>query len=113
MFEGEYLYQKKWNGKLYDTNGNIISELINGNGKVKEYDEEYGYISFEGEYLNGKRQGKEKNIIKEKFVSMENILTEKDMEKEQNMDIPILKLKLKNIYLRKNRKKNMNMQALI
>ena len=55
MFEGEYLYQKKWNGKLYDTNGNIISELINGNGKVKEYDEEYGYISFEGEYLNGKR----------------------------------------------------------
>ena len=82
MFEGEYLYQKKWNGKLYDTNGNIISELINGNGKVKEYDEEYGYISFEGEYLNGKRYGKEKNIIKEKFVSMENILTEKDMEKE-------------------------------
>ena len=25
---------------------------------------------------------KEKNIIREKFVSMENILTEKDMEKE-------------------------------
>ena len=60
MFEWEYLYQKKWNGKLYDTNENIISELINGNGKVKEYDEEYGYISFEGEYLNEKRYGKGK-----------------------------------------------------
>ena len=23
-FEGEYLYDKKWNGKGYDENGNII-----------------------------------------------------------------------------------------
>ena len=36
-FEGEYLYDKKWNGKGYDENGNIIYQLINGNGKVKEY----------------------------------------------------------------------------
>ena len=32
---------KKWNGKGYDENGNVIYELINGNGKVKEYNE-YG-----------------------------------------------------------------------
>ena len=36
-YEGEYLYDKKWNGKGYDENCNIIYELINGNGKVKEY----------------------------------------------------------------------------
>ena len=36
-YEGEYLKGKKWNGKGYDENGNLIYELINGNGKVKEY----------------------------------------------------------------------------
>ena len=50
-FEGEYLYYKKWNGKGYDEEGNIIYELKNGNGKVREYDGKY--LVFEGEYLNG------------------------------------------------------------
>ena len=53
-FEGEFLFNKKWNGKGYDENGNIIYELINGNGKVKEYSFS-GKIIFEGEYLNGKK----------------------------------------------------------
>ena len=58
-YEGEFLYNLKYNGKGYDENGNIIYELINGNGKVKEY---YAHdtIKFEGEYLNGKRHGKGK-----------------------------------------------------
>ena len=34
-------------------------ELINGNGKVKEYNE-YGELLFEGEYLDGKRNGQGK-----------------------------------------------------
>ena len=54
-FEGEYLYDKKWIGKGYDIKGNKIYELINGNGSVKEYYPGYGDLSFEGEYLNGKR----------------------------------------------------------
>ena len=59
-YEGEFLYDKKWNGKGYDENGNIIYELMNGNGKVKEYNSIYGELEFEGEYLNGKRRkGKE------------------------------------------------------
>ena len=33
----------------------IIYELNNGNGKVKEYKD--GELEFEGEYLNGKRNG--------------------------------------------------------
>ena len=51
-FEGEYLNNKKWNGKGYDENGNITYELINGNGKVYEYDST-GINIFDGEYLNG------------------------------------------------------------
>ena len=35
IFEGEYLNNKKWNGKKYDEKSNIIYELINGNGKIK------------------------------------------------------------------------------
>jgi len=53
-YEGEYLFNRKYNGKGYDENGNIIYELINGNGRVKEYDERERLI-FDGEYLNGKK----------------------------------------------------------
>ena len=35
-FEGEYRYDKKWNEKGYDENGNIIYELINGNSKANK-----------------------------------------------------------------------------
>ena len=60
-FEGEYLFNKKWNGKGYDENGNIIYEIINGNGTIKEFNC-YDNLIFEGEYLNGKRNGKGKKI---------------------------------------------------
>ena len=39
------------NGKGYDENGNIIYEISNGNGSIKEYDNKDKLI-FEGEYLN-------------------------------------------------------------
>ena len=58
-YEGEYLYNKKWNGKGYDENGNIIYDLINGNGQVKEYYED-SKLKFEGEYSNGRKNGKVK-----------------------------------------------------
>ena len=61
-YEGEYLFNKKWNGRGYDEKGNAIYELKNGNGNVKEYDND-GILGFEGEYLNGKIIGKGKNII--------------------------------------------------
>ena len=53
-FEGDFLFDNKWNGKGFDENSNIIYELINGNGKVKEYWGD-GKRRFEGEYLNGKK----------------------------------------------------------
>ena len=60
-YEGDYVI-KKYNGKGYDENGNIIYELKNGTGKGKEYDYS-GNLRFEGEYLNGLKNEKEKNII--------------------------------------------------
>ena len=45
---GEYLFGKKWDGKGFDEDGNIIYELNNGNGKVKEYKK--GKLIYEGEY---------------------------------------------------------------
>ena len=58
-FEGEFLYDGKWNGKGYDENGNIIYELINGSGRIRKFNN-FGKLFFEGEYLNGKRNGKGK-----------------------------------------------------
>ena len=59
-YEGDYLYNKKFNGKGYDKNGNIIYELINGTGKVKEYNKFTNQLIFDGEYLNGKEWNGEK-----------------------------------------------------
>ena len=58
-YEGVFLFGKKWDGKGYDEKGNIIYELHNGTGKVKEFDTETNII-FEGEYLNGLYNGKGK-----------------------------------------------------
>ena len=88
-FEGEYLNGERWTGKikiiddeeggfiLYmeeidvkylngenfykitDINGKIIQDLTNYNGLVKEYYED-NWLKFQGEFLNGKRNGKGK-----------------------------------------------------
>ena len=47
------------NGKEYDKNNNIIFELKKGKGFSKEYND-YGNLIFEGEYLNGERNGEGK-----------------------------------------------------
>ena len=62
IFEGEFLYLKKWNGKGYDTNNNIIYELKDGKGFVQEFNEN-GRIEYECEYLNGERNGRGKKYI--------------------------------------------------
>ena len=65
MFEGEYLNDKIWEGKGYDKNNNIVFELKNGKGLIKEYNNE-GDLIFEGEYSNGERHGKGKEYYKDK-----------------------------------------------
>ena len=54
---------KKWNGKGYNHKGNEVYVLINDNGTIKEYDKYNNNLIFEGDYLNGQRNGKKKNII--------------------------------------------------
>ena len=53
-FEGEYHNGKRWNGIGYDIKGNKVYELKDGNGFVKEYDDQ-GKIIFIGKYLNGEK----------------------------------------------------------
>ena len=59
-YEGEFLNNKKWDGKGYNKIGKVIYELNNGNGNVIEYSHDNDIIIFEGEYLNGERYGKGK-----------------------------------------------------
>ena len=86
-YEGEYLFDKKWNGKGYDEQGNIIYELINGNGKVKEYDIYYNKVYYEGEYLNGRSNGKGKEYYKDGSLRFEgDYLNGKRIGKEYEKD---------------------------
>ena len=59
IFEGEFKNDKKWNGNRYNPYNNIVYQLNNGKGLVKEYYKN-NKLSFEGEYLNGEKNGKEK-----------------------------------------------------
>ena len=56
---------------MYDINNNIAGILNNGNGKIKEYNEYSGELEFEGEYLNGKRNGKGKEYYENGKISFE------------------------------------------
>ena len=69
-FEGEFLFDKKWDGKGYDDKRNIIYELHNGTGKVKEIKYDFDII-FEGEYLDGLNSGKGKEYNLEGILVFE------------------------------------------
>ena len=60
-FEGEYLNGKNWNGKMYDTDGNMICELNGGKGLLKRYNMD-NVLEVEEEYLNGVESEKLKKI---------------------------------------------------
>ena len=57
-FEVEYLNGKKWNGKGLNYSS-LDFEIKDGKGNIKEYDYR-DELRFEGEYLNGERNGKGK-----------------------------------------------------
>ena len=57
IFEGMYLYGKKWDGKGYDKSKNVIYEIKEGKGTVKEYHNKYCF-NFEGEFLKWNKNGK-------------------------------------------------------
>ena len=85
-FEGEYFNGKRWNGKEYDTvDNNIIYEIRNGKGFLKEYSM-LGPL-FEGEYVSGERNGKGKEYDRGTLMYEGEFLNEKKVGKEKNMII--------------------------
>ena len=67
QFEGEYLFNRRWNGVGYDTDDNKVYKLKNGHGTMAEY--KYNWpdiirLIYEGEYLYGKRNGYGKECYK-------------------------------------------------
>ena len=72
IFEGEYLNGKRWEGIIYNKKDNLQFQIKNGNGKVKEYSiSQYNVtILFEGEYINGEKNGVEKKYgYKDKLLN--------------------------------------------
>ena len=62
MYEGEYCSGKLWNIKGYNINGDMEFEIKSGKGNIKEYYDN-GKLEYEGEYLNGERNGKGKKYF--------------------------------------------------
>ena len=62
LFEGEYFYGNKWNGKGYNKNKNVEYEIKNGNAYVKKYFDCGRDLQFEGQYKYGKKKWNRKRI---------------------------------------------------
>ena len=80
------MFGKKWEGIGYSGLNNIIYELKQGKGFVREYNDD-GELLFEGEYLNGKRNGKGKDYWKGKLEFEDEYLNGKRNGKEKNMKV--------------------------
>ena len=63
-FEGEYLKGKRWNGELYNIAGVKEFEIIKGSGNIRDYNI-YGVKIYEGDIVNGIKEGFVKNFLKE------------------------------------------------
>ena len=58
LFDGKYIEKKRFDGKGYNKDGIFKFKISNGTGFIKIYDSFSGVLLFEGEYLNGKKNGK-------------------------------------------------------
>ena len=87
-FQGDYLNDKELDGKGYDLNNNVVYELKQGKGYVKEYYSDWK-LYFEGEYLNGERNGRGKEYNYDSIIEGE-YLNGKSTEKLKNFLIMII-----------------------
>ena len=75
-FEGEYLFDREWDGIRYDKDGNIKYKLSKGKGKIEEYVNLKSLgktLTFKGEFINGKRNGKAKEYDNDGKLLFEGI----------------------------------------
>ena len=68
-----------------DVNNNLIYEIKDGNGYIKEYYNDK--LAYEGECKNGERNGKEKEYYYNKIKYEGEYIKGKKMEKEKNIII--------------------------
>ena len=71
-FQGEYINERKWNGIGYNSKGKKVFEISNGRGNVLEYNS-LGQLLFEGEYIDGDRNGKGKEYYENSSIKFEGI----------------------------------------
>ena len=109
IFEGEYINGKKWNGKVFDNN-NLIYELKEGKGYIKQYDND-GKLKYECEYLNGELNGKGKEFYYDKLKNegkLKKFNNQKKpiekQEKQENKKIEVKK-QIKEVNIKNNDKK--------
>ena len=77
------------NGKIYDLNSNKNYQIKNGMGIIREYDNVFGELIFEGQFSYGEKTGKGKEYYyftkKVKFEG--EYANGKKMEEEKNRRI--------------------------
>ena len=71
IFEGKYLNGKRWDGIIYNQEENLEFQIKNGNGKVKEIFNKINKTIFEGEYINGEKNGKFKQFTSYNKLELE------------------------------------------
>ena len=77
LFDGECLKDKIWNGKGFDEDNEVIFEIKDGKGTIKEYYDNDN-IKFEGEINNGEKNGKDKEYNdKEEVIFIGEYLNDK------------------------------------
>ena len=59
-FDGEFRNGRRWTGKGYDTRNVLIYEIKEGKGHLKDYGNSSERLMYDGEYLNGFKNGKGK-----------------------------------------------------
>ena len=101
LFEGEYKKGKKWNGKGYDINGNIVYELKNGRGYIKEYEPNHSKLclKYEGNLLNGEKNGFWKNYWGGKLIFEGEYKDNKINGKGKEFNLKTSKLRFEGEYL--------------
>ena len=73
-FEGEYIFGNRYTGKVYNINGRIELELIDGVGSGKDFDNDGNLIS-EGDFFDG-GNGKEYKYYKQNSDEMKYLIFE-------------------------------------
>ena len=95
-FEGEYLNDKIWNGKGKEF---IVK-------KLKYYNDEYRTLIYEGEYLNGKRNGKGKEYYNNGILKFEGEYLNGKWKGKGNEYNEKRELKFEGEYINGKRKEN-------